>query len=40
MYGFLAKFANAVWRLYESSTSAEVAVELLNVPKIMGTAKW
>jgi hypothetical protein len=38
--GFLAKFANAVWRLCESSTSAEVAVDLLNVPKRMGTIKW
>jgi hypothetical protein len=37
-FGFLTKFANAVWRLCESSTSAEVAVDLLNVPKRMGTS--
>ena len=39
-FEFLAKFANAVWRLCESSTSAEVADDLLNVPKRIGTMKW
>ena len=38
-FGFLAKFANAVWRLFESSTSSEVAVDLSNVPKRIGTTK-
>jgi len=40
VFGFFTKFANADWRVCESSTSAEVAVDLLNVPKRMGTAKW
>jgi hypothetical protein len=35
--GSLTKFANAVWKLFDSSTSAAVAVDLLNVPKRMGT---
>ena len=38
--GFLAKFANAVWRLCDSSTSEVVAVDVLYVPKRMGTIKW
>ena len=33
----MTKFANAVWKLFESSTSAGEAVDLLNVPKRMGT---
>ena len=40
VFGFFTKFANADWRVCESSTSAEVAVDLLNVPKRMGTTKW
>ena len=37
--GFLAKFANAVWRLFDSSASSVVAVDLLYVPKRIGTVK-
>jgi hypothetical protein len=38
--GSLTKSANAVWKLFDSSTSAAVAVDLLNVPKRMGTIAW
>ena len=37
--GFLAKFASAVWKLWDSLTSAAVAVERLYVPKRRGTAE-
>ena len=39
-FGSLTKFANAVWRLCDSSTSGAVAVVVLYVPKRMGTMKW
>ena len=35
--GFLAKSASAVWKLRDSSTSAVEAVDVLYVPKAMGT---
>ena len=39
--GSLAKFANAVWRLRDSSASTAVAVDLSYVPKRMGTiSSW
>jgi hypothetical protein len=39
-FGSLTKFANAVWRLRDNSTSLQVAVDVLYVPKRMGTMKW
>jgi hypothetical protein len=38
--GLLAKSASAVWKLRDSSTSAAEAVDVLYVPKAMGTTKW
>jgi hypothetical protein len=35
--GSLIKFANVVWRLCDSLASAALAVDVLNVPKRMGT---